>query len=671
MVPEGEYSPVLGMTYLQFARLGLGLQKSQNGGGGVPMAGAFDMPYHRYGSRVKTVDNEKTFFDGVDISLTGIASLASTSPASETAFLRDSLARIDGLVGQAAHAYKFSTPENTAPFLRDGLRATDELIAKVQASGLTAREKYDIGHELAVKRVQFNDALVQALGLSLRAQVVSTQAATGPFARFQDGADTFTTAIPGQKFGVQVHLVNGSDVPVKVPGPDAVKLEGAHDTVAEQPATSSEALVNGAAYDARFSVTLDDKQQPTRPPFTHPGIEQPYYDVADPAMRNASLPLPPLTAWATVDYLGVPIQLGQVVQTSRRVAGLGLVYEPLVIAPAISVAVSPAAGIVPLGEKSLTVTAKVRSNVKGEAKGTVRLDLPAGWTSKPERAEFVLAKDGDALEIPFVVTPAKLAETAYTMTAVADYDGKEYREGYHTVGYPGLLPVNLYRPATYRAQGADVKIAPGLKVAYLPGTGDEVQASLENLGVHTVTLTMADVAAGNLAGYDVVVLGVRAYAAHPELAAANGQLLAYAKAGGVVIVQYNSSQFDRDYGPFPMALGGNGEVVVDEHAAVKVLAPNDPLLNWPNRITELDFDGWVEERGHGFMRSWDPKYSALLETHDPDQDPQKGGLLCAHTGKGVYVYVAFALYRELPEGVPGAYRLFANLLSLGKNPGIK
>jgi hypothetical protein len=343
------------------------------------------------------------------------------------------------------------------------------------------------------------------------------------------------------------------------------------------------------------------------------------------------------------------------------------VYEPLVVAPAISVSVSPSAGVVPLTEKTLMVTARVRSNVKGTAAGMVKLELPDGWSAAPATAEFALGKDGDEMDVPFVVTPGKMAETAYTMTAVATYAGKEYREGYKTVGYSGLLPANLYRPATYRARGVDVKVAPGLKVGYLPGTGDDVQASLENIGVHATTLNVSDVAAGRLAGYDAVVLGVRAYAAYPELAAANGQLLAYAKAGGVVIVQYNTSQYDHEYGPYPLTLGGNGERVVDEQAAVKVLMPGSPVLRWPNQITERDFDGWVEERGHGFMETWDPHYEAPLETHDPEQDPQKGGLLVAKTGKGAYVYLAYALYRELPEGVPGAYRLFANLLSLGRN----
>jgi LmbE family N-acetylglucosaminyl deacetylase len=664
-IPEGDYSPVLGMSYLQFARLGLGLQKSQNGGMGVPAAGKFDVAYHRYGSRVTSGEKEKNFFDGVDVSLTGMATLA----PGETTFLKQDLAKIDGLVGQAMAVYKIAAPTKTAPLLRDGLRATDALIAKVEESRLTEQQKYDLLHELRVKRVQFNDALVEALGLSLRAQVAG-KPDTGPFARFGDGPDTFVTAVPGQTFAVQVHVVNGSDV--KLVEKDVTLVSSFGQTYQITPIVTDVkdapdvTIANGNANDVRFNVKLPEDAKVTRPPFSRPGIEQNYYDVADPAMRNASLPLPALTAWVTVDYDGVEVKLGQLVQTLRRVTGQGTVYEPLVVAPAISVSVAPAAGVVPLTEKTLKVTAQVRSNVKGTAAGTVKLELPKGWTATPEQAEFSLAKDGDSAEVPFVVTPGKMAETAYTMTAVASYAGQEYREGYQTVGYAGLLPANHYRPATYRARGVDVKVAEGLKVGYLPGTGDEVQASLENLGIHATTLTMDDVAGGRLAGYDAVVLGVRAYAAHPGLAAANGQLLHYAKNGGVVIVQYNLGQFD--YGPYPYSLG-SAEKVVDETAAVQLLMPENPVLSWPNKITPRDFDGWVEERGHGFMESWDPQYQALLEMHDPGQDPQKGGLLVAKTGKGAYVYVALALYRELPEGVPGAYRLFANLLSLGKSSG--
>jgi hypothetical protein len=179
-------------------------------------------------------------------------------------------------------------------------------------------------------------------------------------------------------------------------------------------------------------------------------------------------------------------------------------------------------------------------------------------------------------------------------------------------------------------------------------------------------ITVADLTAEKLKQYDAVVLGVRAYEAHPELLAANDALSAYAAAGGVVIMQYNT-RLAGGIGPFPLTLD-HTENVVDEGAPVSILDASDPLLAWPNKINAADFSGWVEERGHGFMSSWDPHYKALVETHDPGQKPQEGGLLVARTGKGAWIYLGLALYRQLPEGVPGAYRLLANLVSAGKEP---
>ena len=161
---------------------------------------------------------------------------------------------------------------------------------------------------------------------------------------------------------------------------------------------------------------------------------------------------------------------------------------------------------------------------------------------------------------------------------------------------------------------------------------------------------------------------MRAYE-HRELAAANATLNAYAAAGGIVIAQYNTGRLPEGTGPYPLSLGGS-EKVVEEDAPVKIAAPDNPLLTWPNKITTADFDHWVEERGHGFMATWDPHYTPLLETHDHGQQPQLGGLLVARTGRGAWIYLGLALYRQLPEGVPGAYRLFANLVSAAKNPGL-
>src|SRR6185312_2433015 len=179
--------------------------------------------------------------------------------------------------------------------------------------------------------------------------------------------------------------------------------------------------------------------------------------------------------------------------------------------------------------------------------------------------------------------------------------------------------------ATYRTTGVDVKTAPGLKIGYVMGTGDDVAKSMEDIGIHVSFLSPEDIATGNLEQYDAIVLGIRAYAARPELHTSNNRLLDYAKNGGTVIVQYQTPEYDHNYGPYPYKLSSDPEKVIEEDNEVQILAPADPLLNWPNKITKADFANWVEERGHDLMQEWDPKYIALTETHDTDQAPQKGG----------------------------------------------
>ena len=306
----------------------------------------------------------------------------------------------------------------------------------------------------------------------------------------------------------------------------------------------------------------------------------------------------------------------------------------------------------------------VHSNAVGVADGNVRLDLPPGWKSDPAQVAFHLNNEEDR-EVNFQVHPDRLEQKSYEIKAVASSGGRDYSDGYQTVGYPGLRPYNYYRPATYRARGVDVRVAPGLNLGYVMGPGDDVPQALEDLGIHPHLLSAAEIASGDLSKYNVIVLGIRAYASRPELAANNRRLLDYVRNGGNLVVQYQSGEYDHNFGPYPYTLGRSAEKVVDETAPVTLLDPKNPVLNWPNQITAADFDGWVEERGHSFMESWDPKYTALTETHDPGQDPQKGGLLVAHEGKGIYIYVAFALYRQTPEAVPGAYRLLANLVSAG------
>ena len=483
------------------------------------------------------------------------------------------------------------------------------------------------------------------------------------------GGPTFTIAIPDQSFAVEAQIYEEGPETVSVADVTVEPSGGKNWNVrATKSGIRLDQLKGGTEGQWRFDVTVPADAALTRPYFTRPDEEQPYYDLTDPRYRNLPLAPYPLALRAKLSYHGVPFELAQDVQTSERVPGIGMLLNPLLVGPAISVSVSPTAGAVPIESKSFAFTCTVHSNVKGPAQGTLRLKLPPAWQSKPVDAPFSFSRDGEDQTLVFSVTPDAVKQAQYTITAVADYNGHSYTEGYHLVGYPGVRPYPFYRPATYKAVGVDVKTAPGLHVGFLPGTGDDVSKALEDLGVNVRILATSDLTHGDLSVYDTIILGTRAYAVRQDLKSANARLMEYVKNGGVLVVQYNLQDFDHNYGPYPFTLGPNPQKVVDENSPVVLVDPNSPALSWPNKITEADFKGWVEERGHGFLRSWDSRYQPLVETHDPDQDPQKGGLLLARYGKGFYVYDAFALYRELPNGVPGAYRIISNLVSLAKNP---
>lgn len=661
-IPEGDYSPLLGMSYHQLATIGYGFHKSQNGGTGFPPAGEMMSGYHRFASRVALPEHETSLFDGIDTSLIGIADLAGEE---NSGFLKQGLTRINLLVEQAMRRFSAQHPDAIAPILAEGLKATNALIDQVAASSLSVEAKYNVTHELKVKQAQFNTGIAEALGLALTATASSAPQSAG---RNREGtAPSFQTAIPGQNFWVNVQVVNQSPKAVELSNIQVSSPYGGNwDAMAK--GSTSGPLTEDKARATSFAVKVPDDVRYTRPYFIRPNIEQPYYDILNNKYLNLSFAPYPLDAWAAFEYQGVTVKMGEVVQSVERVTGPGTVQNPLIAAPPVSLWISPRAGIAPLSRKSFDMTVQLHSNVKGPAQGKVRLDMPAGWKSDPSSAAFSTARDGEYETLTFRVLPSHLEKREYTLTAVAEFDGKEYKAGYRTVGYQGLRPYNLYRPAAYRTTGVDVRVAPGLNVGYIAGTGDSVPQSLLNLGIQIHMLNESDLSSGDLGKYSVILVGERAYDVRDDLRTHNARLLNYVKNGGVEIVQYQSPVYDHNYGPYPYSLSNNPEVVMDINSKMNFLDPQSPLLTWPNLISSQDFTGWVEERGHGFMKSWDTHYHALLSTHDPNQAPQEGGLLVARYGKGAYVYCAYAFYRELPEGVPGAYRLMANLLSLAKNP---
>jgi LmbE family N-acetylglucosaminyl deacetylase len=668
----GTLDPYLGRSYTQIAREGWGQQKSQNGGANPTLGGPATTRYHLWAvdnaASPKAADPASPTAEPKDSSLfhnrrvavdTSIAGLARLAGPAAPAWIGVELGKIDAAVKafapKALADPSVSAAHKLVPIYNQAL----ELREKVAASALEPSAKANLLYELDTRIEQFQTVLKDLLGLDMIAFTTHGSTIEDGGFRGSSADETPRSVTPGEEFNVRIHASSASDE-AHVLKTWFESTTGDHPWKADEPIST----VNTATTsDAIFRLQVPENAEPTQPYFTRPNTEQPYYDLKHPEYRERSFAPWPLSAWVEYWFDGVPIRIGQVVQTMARELGPGGVYEPLVVTPKIGIRVEPEARILPLDGSPLPVHVTVHS--QGPADGTVELKLPAGWVSEPSgtQANFHFHVGGDSEPMVFQVTPAPEQTGAFTLEAVAHSGGHDYTTGWRRVGYQGLQPYNLYRAAEMKTRKVDVTLAPGLKVAYVMGTGDTVPEALEALGVEPHLLSVEELTSGDLSAWNVIVIGIRAYSARPELAGAAQRLKQFVENGGTVVVQYQSSTFPA---PLPLTMGSTPERVVDESDAVKLLEPENPLLSWPNKITTADFDGWVEERGHSFMNSWDAGYTALTETADPGQDPQRGGLLLAHVGKGTYIYVAYALYRQFPELVPGSYRILANLLSAGK-----
>jgi LmbE family N-acetylglucosaminyl deacetylase len=340
--------------------------------------------------------------------------------------------------------------------------------------------------------------------------------------------------------------------------------------------------------------------------------------------------------------------------------------KPPLVVPAVSVAVTPPGMVWPVevaGSRQVTVV--VSSEAVSGSEGMVALELPDGWTAEPPSLPFTLEAPGASRSFTFSVSPAgPVATGEHVFKAVAETaDGRRYQEGVALVDYPHIERVALFTRAEARVSAFSARVTPDLRVAYIMGSGDVGPAALRQLGVTVDELGPDAVRAGQFDDHDVVVLGVRAYETRADLAAANDQLLDFVRRGGTVVVQYNQREFTQGgYGPFRIQI--SRDRVSEENAPVTVLEPGAPVLSGPNRITNEDFDGWVQERGLYFPDEWDARYRPLLSMADTGEEAKTGPLLVAPVGEGVYVYTSLSFFRQFPAGVPGAYRLFANLVSL-------
>jgi LmbE family N-acetylglucosaminyl deacetylase len=656
-VDPAVYSPWLGDSYANFARAGLSYQRSQNGGRNDPQPGPAYGYYKRLASNVSAPAKESSFFDGIDTSITGLfAALKHPAPASAATMLGAIRREVDAAIG----AFTLQDPSASVPALARGLTATRDAVGQFASDP-------DAAYMLRLKEQQFADAINTALGIDFTAVAQPAGAAepTGPAAAFAP-PPTMEPVVPGQTFGVKMRLTNNSAIEL-----DKAIIGIANDAGLFGSGPRARILEGHQSYATIAAITLPPTASYTRPHFTRSSLNEARYAVHDEAFRHR--PWTTFPYWAAAQYHvgGVPVDVR--VPITRREAQLpyGYVMRELAVVPALAVNVSPRQAIVPLSfaSKSVRVQVELTNNAPSGSQGRLTLKLPAGWKSDPAAIPFAFARPGEKSRHQFTVSVPAIEDRDYTVDAVATVNGQQFKEGYEVIEHRDLETRYLYHDATARVRGIDVKIAPGLKVGYIMGVGDDVPAGMAQLGVQVQMLNAQDLASADLGTFDAIMTGTRAYAVREDLKTYNQRLLDYVKNGGSLIVLYNTpAEFDPNkFAPYPAQLPRNAEEVSEEDSPVEILASGRPELTTPNAITKADFNGWVEQRGSKFFSEWDKAYTPMIETHDQAQPPQKGGWLTATYGKGHYTYFAYAFHRQLPYGVPGAYRLLANLLSLGKS----
>jgi LmbE family N-acetylglucosaminyl deacetylase len=342
----------------------------------------------------------------------------------------------------------------------------------------------------------------------------------------------------------------------------------------------------------------------------------------------------------------------------------GELWRPFEIVPPVTVNLSENV-LVFASREPRQINILLRSSIDKAVSGSATLRLPEGWKSDPAAIPFSLSGRGNEELKRFLVTPSA-GEFSGTLDAVAEVNGKDYNQSLQTISYDHFPMQTLLPPARSKAVRINLR-KEGNTIAYIKGAGDDIPSALRNMGYKVWEMSNEEVTPANLKTVDAVVLGVRAFNTNDRVRYFIPGLLEYVKEGGTVVVQYNTNSRMETEKISPYPLNISRERVSQETAEVTILKPDHPVVNTPNKITVDDFSGWVQERGLYFPDEWDEKYEAILSMHDQGQEPQNGSLLVAQYGEGFYIYTGLSFFRQLPEGVTGAYKLFANLISLRKN----
>lgn len=598
----GTYYPLLGKSNQEIAALSRSRHKSQ--GFGATGARGDDMEYLELTKGDNLVDKQN-LFEGIDTSWNRVKNGSAIGKA------------VDAVISN----YDFKNPSASIPALVEIYK----LIGQIEDS-----------HWKAIKQKEVKEIIAVCAGLYLEAVCDSRSVTPGSTAKFRWEAIS--------RCGVPITLKSITIIPEQktiqqnIALQDNVDNEAALDIIipANLPYTSPYWL---AEKGTSGMYLVDDLQK----------IGQP--DI----IRELAFTF-------LVEVNGVQIPFERIAVHKFNDPVQGEVYQPLDVVPPVTTKVNTKVNLFKdNGSQKIEVSIKAG---KDNCEGTVKLELPAGWKVNPAYAPFSLKKAGSGMIVTFDVTPPATPMEAEAKV-VATIDGKQYDREQVTINYPHIAGQQVLLPSTAKFTKADLAIR-GQKIAYIAGAGDAVPESLKQMGYQVSMLTVDALSAETLKGFDAIILGIRAYNTLDNIVYKQQVLFDYVANGGNMIVQYNTTGdlVTRDIAPYQLRI--SRDRVTEENAKVTFLAPNHPVLNYPNKITDNDFKGWVQEQGLYYPDEWAPEFTPILSSADKGESPKKGALLIAKYGKGYYIYTGLSFFRELPEGVTGAYRLMANMIALGK-----
>lgn len=650
----GEFDPIAGMTYQEQAWMAFSKHQSQ-GVAQAPAPGDFFYYFSLYKSLVPTPSRETDMFDGLDATLTALADY----PGNGSQPLRQKLALVKAKASEALERFRAADPLKASSPLLEGLTMLRELRAEVEKESFSAHVKLALDSYLARKASDFEAVAAHCLGLKLEPLT-------------NDGRVT-----PGQKFKLSVKLWNHRQLPdiqanFTINAPEGWQIERS-----EMPDQLS----------ALYDVTASPKATLSTPYWLTEAREEYTYKWPT-GMNGEPFGVAPLTVACQVT-LGphiiakhpCGINLQQEAYFREKFAG-GYRELPPAVIPPISLHPATTQELLQVREDKqklkLQVVARSHMEYTG-VNGRLRLDVPTGWQVSPESIDLSLGKVGDARTLGFTVTlPENTPAGDYPLQYVVGVEGRDYDAVFNAVrmatpGLPGLPDESncvkeefIITPAVVNVRMLNVKFVPGLRYAYIRGATDDIPEVLTRFGLQLDLIEDHEMGYIDLNQFDAVIVGPNGYLVRDELRKNATRFLSYVEQGGTLIVQYQRYGYQgKGFAPYPFRYNQpHDRVTFEEEPSPAILKPDHFSMNQPNVITLADFYGWEQDVGLYFFGEWDTHYEPLVACHDPGEEAKKGGMLIANYGRGIYLYTGYSFFRQLPVGVPGAFRLFANLLAI-------